>query len=294
MPAGVLPSRLSDYCRGLFLALPSRKSVKKAIKAGRMLVDGEPGSTGTLVRPGMCLQLREPSPTGHRSYPLELDLCFEDEHLAIVYKPAGIPVSGNRFRTLARALPTNLTPSLQVDRLALPQPVHRLDAPTAGLLLVAKTSRAAIGLGQALVEGGIQKEYQAIVCGKMESQGEINTPIDRKEAYTRFTTLTASPSLKNQFLSHLKLFPRTGRTHQLRIHLSGIGHPIMGDAQYGIPGQIYKGKGLFLAATGLSFTHPVTREDIAIQIPPPNKFLRLLEREQSMWARFQRGKKSAP
>jgi len=93
--------------------------------------------------------------------------------------------------------------------------------------------------------------------------------------------------LRNEFLSLVDLYPQTGRTHQLRIHLSKLGYPIMGDTLYGVEGKVFKGKGLFLCAIGLRFNHPITDEKIAIQINEPNKYNILLEREEKRWNRYQ-------
>lgn len=281
--------RLSDYCCGIFAALPSRKSVKKAIRAGRLLLNGKQGNTGDWVKPGMQIDLLAPEKT-RPDYELRLEVIHEDQHIALINKPAGIPVSGNQFRTIANTLPFNLKPSSAPDALAAPFPVHRLDSPTSGLLLIAKTGSAHQHLGQAFEQNKIKKIYQAIVTGKPPESGTIELPIEGKPAYTRYELLQSVPSLKNEQLSLLRLFPSTGRTHQIRIHLAQIGHPIMGDKLYGEPGKIYQGKGLFLCATGLQFSHPKSAELLPFVINPPNKFPLLLQREQRMWERYQLGR----
>jgi len=283
--------RLSDYCVGIFEELPSRKSVKKAISKGRILVNGHPGQTGTWVTKGMFLQLQDHLEKERPVFRLDLKIIYEDEYMAVLIKPPGIPVSGNQFRTVNNALPGVLSPSREADRLSYPRAVHRLDSPTSGILLVAKTGRANIALGQQFAGGTIQKTYQAIVCGFPKEHGFIDEPIQGKAASTSYRVLQRERSLKNDFLSLLELSPKTGRTHQLRIHLSNLGHPIMGDALYGESGKIYKGKGLFLAATGIEFQHPIHKKPMFFESKAPSKFELLLSREAQMWTRFQQSQK---
>lgn len=279
--------RLSDYCWGLFTALPSRKGVKKAIKAGRVLLDGKPGQTGDWVLPGQTIQILADHRANAKVYERELPVCFENDDFAIINKPAGVPVSGNQFKTIANMLAFNLQKSPKIDALANPYPLHRLDAATSGLLLIAKTAGAQLKLGGLFAKRQIEKTYQAIVCGQTPDQGTINSTVDDKPALSHYRLLQAEPSIKNETLSWLELRPETGRTHQLRIHLASIGHPIMGDQLYGETGKIYRGKGLFLCATGLSFEDPWSKEKFQLEIPAPAKFKKLMAREAKMWQKTQ-------
>ena len=140
--------RLSDYLVGKMKLLPSRKSVKKAIKAGLILVNGEVGTTGQFVETFDTLTLIEKDETLKKVFEWRLEVVYEDEYLAIINKPAGLSVSGNHFRTIENALPFNLKMSTRTDALQRFRAVHRLDALTSGLLLVAKTKTARIQLGQ--------------------------------------------------------------------------------------------------------------------------------------------------
>ncbi len=283
VPEGTPRQRLSDYAPEVFEDhIPSRKGIKKAIKRGALLINGKVGHTGDWVVGRQQLTLLEMAST-HKILELPLEVVLEDDHLAVINKPGGIPVSGNQFRTIQNALPFNLQPSDQKDRLLLPRPVHRLDSPTCGLLMVAKTSRAAMDLGRQLKERAVKKRYQAVVMGKMDEKGCFKQPIEGKPAATHYELLEQYRSIKNDWLSLVDLFPETGRTHQLRIHLSTAGHPILGDAKYGIKGKVKKGKGLFLCATGLAFRHPVLLEERQLIIEPPAKFLTTLIREERMW-----------
>jgi RluA family pseudouridine synthase len=289
VPQGTDRQRLSDYAPLVFGAfVSSKKGMKKLIKKGAVTIDGQPAQTGTWVLPGQCIRLLDLVTAPTKVYELDLEVVFEDDHLAVINKPGGIPVSGNQFRSIQNALPYNLAPSSQPDTLAVPRPVHRLDAPTCGLLLVAKTSRAIIGLSRQFEEKTIQKRYQAVAMGKLAEEGFFDRPIDGKEAYTQYQCLQQVRSIKSKWLSLLSLFPQTGRTHQLRIHLSQAGHPILGDALYGREGLVKKGKGLFLCAVELSFEHPITQKIQSSCIEPPAKFLKTMEREEQMWFNLNR------
>ncbi|RMG81573.1 MAG: RluA family pseudouridine synthase, partial [Bacteroidetes bacterium] len=264
--------RLSDYLPRVFVSIPSRKGLKKAIKRGQVWVDGAPAETGRWVVPGQKIELIAPDLPPPRIYHMALPVVYEDEHLAVVNKPGGISVSGNKFRTLQNALPAHLTPSTRPDALKKMLPVHRLDAPTCGLLLVAKTISARINLGQAFENQTVKKRYRAVTIGEMPASGVLDSPIDGKPARTRFERVSAVRSLKNGWLSTVDLFPETGRTHQLRIHLAQAGYPILGDKLYGPEGLILKGKGLFLCAVELAFLHPFSGEMLRLAIAPPPKF----------------------
>lgn len=246
-------------------------------------------ATGYWVAPGDKIQLFDLQQKQPKSFPLSLEVIYEDDDLAIINKPAGIVVSGNQYRTIENALADNLAPSPLPDALKWPKPTHRLDQATSGLLLIAKTVLARVHLGQQFEEKTIHKQYRAICIGQLPTEGQMDYPIDQKAAFTRFNLVTHTPSIKNEYLSLVDLFPLTGRTHQLRIHLSELGFPILGDKMYGKTDLILKGKGLFLAAVALQFTHPRSGQPLQISIPEPPKFKALLTREQQMWEKKQLG-----
>jgi 23S rRNA-/tRNA-specific pseudouridylate synthase len=164
--------------------------------------------------------------------------------------------------------------------------VHRLDNPTTGILLVAKTSRAAKKLGQQFENKTIRKTYRALVQGTIDKTGVINSLIEKQEALTEYKRLSVSSSLANTTLSDVELYPKTGRTHQLRIHMASIGHAIIGDSLYGIEGKTLKHKGLFLYAVGLVFYHPVSSEKISLTMNLPEKYQVYLNREKARWEKF--------
>lgn len=278
--------RLYDYSAIIFPTIPSRKAIKKAITRGEILVDDQLSTTGWWVKAGQKIELLESNINPPKQYELKLEVVYEDEYFAIINKPAGITVSGNQFKTIQNALIGNIKISTAQDALRWSKPVHRLDNPTSGLLLVAKTASALVKLGQQFESKSIQKKYAAIVIGKTPENGVIDFEIDGLTAITDFKRNSFVPSLKNEFLSLLELSPKTGRTHQIRIHLSKLGFPIMGDKLYGKEDEVLKGKGLFLSAIGLELNHPITNELLKIEIPLPHKFISLLERENRRWEKY--------
>jgi RluA family pseudouridine synthase len=216
-------------------------------------------------------------------YEFKLSVIFEDEHLAIINKPAGISVSGNQFKTIYNALPFNLKKSIEKDALLVPTPVHRLDLQTSGILVVAKTKTAQIELGKQFERKTINKTYCTIVAGKVINHKTICTPIENKPSETSFEIISTHQSLKYEHLSFLNVFPKTGRTHQIRIHLASIGHPILGDKLYGNTENLLKGKGLFLCAKEISLIHPKTFEKLHFSIEVPRKFNSILIREEKRY-----------
>jgi len=286
VPKDIEEIRLYDYVQLIFPTIPSRKGVKKAIAREEILLDGKKTSTGHWVKVGQKIELLESLANPPKEYNLKLDIVFEDEFFAVINKPAGIPVSGNQFRTIQNAIIGNISLSQEADALRWPKPVHRLDGPTSGLLMIAKTAKALVKLGQKFEQKRIQKKYAAIVIGEAPVSGEIDTDVEGLKSLSEFKTLKTVRSLRNKYLSLVELSPKTGRTHQLRIHLASIGIPILGDKQYGDEGEILKGKGLFLCALGLELNHPITEEPLSIKIDIPYKFNALLEREVKRWKKY--------
>ena len=280
VPSQVIDIRLSDYARSIFTDIPSRKGIKKVIKRGEILIDNKTGKTGDWIQPGQTIQWIDLELRPPKSFKLKLSITFEDDYLAVVHKPAGFPVSGNQFRTIENALLFNLQPSSAKDALKWPRPVHRLDTPTSGLLLIAKTSSAQVQFSRQFENKTIQKKYQAIVMGRIAQRGMIRLSIDNKESQTDFEKIQTNRAFRFGQLSLVNLFPKTGRTHQLRKHLSSIGHPILGDRLYNNSERQLKGKGLFLCAVEIGFQHPIESTFITRTIATPHKFNYILEREE--------------
>lgn len=259
------------------MLIPTKSALKKALKKNYITVNDKPATTATFITGGETIVLSIPieEKKSKRELIFPLTILFEDEYLAVIHKPAGILVSGNSFKTIANALPQNLSKS-NLDDFTLPQPVHRLDYGTTGVLLVGKTASSIRNLNKLFEDKEIQKNYYAITIGKMkETEGIINSEIDGKEAQSNYKIIESVVSERFEFLNLVKLELQTGRRHQLRIHLSRIGNPILGDKEYGIENLILNGKGIYLHAYSLEFIHPFTKEKIYIEAPFPQKFLKL-------------------
>ncbi len=286
VPEGIEPARFSEYSIKIFTIIPSRNGIKKAIKRGDFYIDGVQAETGTWVKPGQTIELRESDRADVPVYRAELTTVYEDDHIAVVNKPAGMAVSGNRFKTIEHALPYNLIKSSEHDALKRPGPVHRLDLQTSGLLLVAKTICAQVNLGMQFEARKIKKRYRAVVKGRIESPGRIVADIDERYSETEYAPLKSVRSIKNGWVTLADLFPGTGRTHQLRRHMAGAGYPVIGDKLYCAENDLYRGKGLFLAAVELSFVHPVSGVPVNVKIDEPVKFRTFMEREERRWKRL--------
>lgn len=193
-----------------------------------------------------------------------LTVLFEDDHLAVIHKPAGILVSGNSFKTITNALVQNIKRSNLPDA-TKPQPVHRLDYATTGILLVGKTSSSIRVLNKMFEDKKIEKTYYAITIGEMNDEGKITSEIGGKKSQSNYKVLESVFSKRFGRLNLVKLKPQTGRRHQLRKHLLSILNPILGDKNYGIEHLILNGKGLYLHAYSLDFIHPFTNKKVCFR-----------------------------
>lgn len=272
--------RLSDYLIGRFEIIPTRKGIKKAILQNRILVDGKVATTAHWVKEGEIISLKEVQTAPPKDFEIDLEIPYEDDFLAIVVKPAGIPVSGNLFKTLYNALGENLKRSTQADALRWPLPIHRLDTATSGLVIVAKTHGVRVELGNMLEMKTIQKRYRAILQGTLEGSGTIESPVNEKAALTKYEVVENIQTLKDTSLTLVDFYPVTGRTHQLRIHASSLRLPIVGDKLYKNDVAMKTDKGLFLCAVEVQFRHPVTGENLKVEIAQPEKFDSYLGREK--------------
>jgi len=268
------------YCAKAFPILGSKTAAKKAIEKRQLSLNGKTAQLNQLVKNGDRLILKTPPRKKVKKIQVDLDVLFEDDHLIVVHKPAGIAVNGNRNHTVENVLADKNQNNPLPD--ALPQPVaaHRIDLPTIGIVLLAKTKSALIHLGKAFQNNKIKKEYIAVVHGKPPSKGKITHPIQHKKAETEFEVMETVPSKIFKHLSLVKMFPITGRTHQLRIHMQQEEHLIVGDKMYADGQKTILGKGLLLCARGITFQHPKTQKNINLQIDVPSKFLKLLQREK--------------
>ncbi|GAB4520101.1 MAG: RluA family pseudouridine synthase [Allomuricauda sp.] len=262
---------------GIFEAIPTKSALKKAIKKKCVSVDGVIATTATLITGGEHITLRIPTETKpKKQFNFPLKVLFEDEYLAAVHKPAGIEVSGNKFKTIANALSQNLEPSTLSDA-TVPQPVHRLDYATTGIVLVGKTNSSIRTLNKIFEDKAISKTYYAVTIGTMEQGGVITSEIDGKPSHSEYKVVQSVPSERFGTLNLVELSPKTGRRHQLRKHLHGLGHSILGDKDYALEGLLLKGKGLYLHAYSLEFEHPFTKQIIRITDELPKKFKKIFD-----------------
>ncbi|MUU78275.1 RluA family pseudouridine synthase [Winogradskyella sp. HL2-2] len=273
VPEQSTPTRLQDYGVGIFDAFPTKSALKKALKKNYITVNGKIASTATYISGGETIVLTLPKQvSSHKKFNFKLNVIFEDDYLAVIHKPAGILVSGNHFKTIANALIQNLEPSSLPDA-TKPQPVHRLDYATTGILLTGKTSTSIRTLNKLFETKQIRKTYFAVTIGNMPNTEDIITSsIDGKSATSQYKVIKTVSSPRFAKLNLVKLEPQTGRRHQLRIHLSQLGNPILGDKDYGIKDLILHGKGMYLHACALEFTHPFTKENINLKSELPKRF----------------------
>mgnify|MGYP006074756931 CR=1 FL=1 len=270
------PVRFQEYAVGIFNTIPTKSGIKKAIKKKLIFINDCIATTAQFMLGGEKITLYQSEiSSDFKRLVFNLEVIFEDDYLAIINKPAGVLVSGNKFKTIDNALQQNLQKSTQLDAVR-PRPSHRLDYPTTGLLLVGKTSASILALNKLFENKEIRKTYFAITIGEMETSGSIHIPIDERVAITNYAVLESVDSDRFGFLNWVKLSPKTGRRHQLRKHLSALGNPILGDKEYGKEGFVLKGKGLYLHAGILEFTHPFTMQKMLIEKELPNKFKKII------------------
>ncbi len=273
----------------------TRADAQRAIAAGRVLVDGVRRPKSFRLAGGERIQADLPGPEDLEPEPGGVPVRREDEHLLVVAKPAGMvthPTRGRRTGTLVNRLLGMGVPLSRVggpDRRGI---VHRLDAGTSGLLIVAKDDPTHERLTRMLAAREVRRGYVALVRGRVEhDEFTVEAPLGRRgarivvrrgagvEAETAFTALER---LRGATL--LSARPRTGRTHQIRVHLSAIDHPILGDRAYGGGGDDARRLGLrrpFLHAARLTFEHPATGERIDIEEPLPDDLAAALDRARA-------------
>lgn len=268
VPPDTEPIRLSDYAKEIFPEITSGKGIKKAIKRGEIRLDGKQVNTGDWISPGQLITWHFSKQKVPKAFPMDLRIIYQDNHIALVNKPPNIVVSGNQYRTIQNALIHNLPVLKRQDSLPWPRPAHRLDHPTSGILLVVRSYPAQSEINHFFSNKMILKHYQALVKGKLDTYGQIDFPIEEKQAITRYRV---NRYFRSSNTTLVDLYPQTGRTHQLRIHMAHLGYPILGDSIYGGEADD-KGKNLSLHAKALKFTHPVRRSYIELQVKLPRHF----------------------
>ncbi|HEV3002519.1 MAG TPA: RluA family pseudouridine synthase [Solirubrobacteraceae bacterium] len=267
--------------------LGSRSRAARLIDEGRVTVDGAVRPKRHRVSPGELIEVDEPpEPAAPDHVDVPFDVPYEDEHLLVVDKPAGVvvhPARGHRGGTLAQALEGRAAGGEDAWRAGI---VHRLDRDTSGLMVVAKSEEAHRRLKAMIQRREVTREYVALVLGRPPSRsGTIDAPIGRdRRVRTRMSIDTDEPREAVTHFAILQMLPeatlllvrlQTGRTHQIRAHLQAIGHPVAGDPEYGGAGAF----GLtrqFLHASRLAFAHPFTRQPLEVTSPLPEDLARVL------------------
>ena len=280
------PQRI-DVFVGL-LAGVSRSRAAELLESGKVKVNGTLATKKTKLKNGDTVSVEVPDPIVYDVTPenIPLDIVFEDNDILVVNKPKGMvvhPAAGNYSGTLVNALMYHCGDSLSgINGVMRPGIVHRIDKNTSGLLMVAKNDNAHVGLASQIKEHSFKREYEAVVYGNIkEDSGTINLPIARhpvkrkqmavveggREAITHFEGIE-----RFQGFTHLRLRLLTGRTHQIRVHLSFQGNPVAGDEVYGPKKVITSLKGQCLHAKKLGFVHPVTHEYMEFDSRLPDYF----------------------
>jgi len=272
----------------------TRSAAQKLIKTGHILLNSSAADKKTRVKAGdeCILNLPEPVPSSFEAEDIPLNIVYEDGELLVVNKPRGMvvhPAPGHYSRTLVNALMFHCGKELSgINGVLRPGIVHRIDKDTSGVLVVAKTDRAHVSLATQLGEHSMVREYNAIVYGVVQpDQLTINKPIGRhfidrkKMAVTERNSKAAITHVRvlKRFkrFTHLQANLETGRTHQIRVHLSHIGHPLLGDEVYGRKNHNLSG-GQILHAKKLVFSHPDTGEEMVFETELPTYFREELAR----------------
>ena len=273
----------------------SRSAAAKLIERGLVTVNGKSVDKKTVLKSGeiAVVEIPEPEPQDILPEDIPLDIVYEDADLLVVNKPKGMvvhPAAGHFSGTLVNALMYHCKDSLSgINGEIRPGIVHRIDKDTSGLLIVAKNDFAHIGLSEQIKAHSFTREYQTVVCGNINQDGTVNAPIGRHKLDRKKMCVTAENSreaITHYFVlrnfagyTHLRVQLETGRTHQIRVHLSYIGHAVAGDEVYGNG----KPKWLFgqcLHAKKIGFVHPRTGEYLEFDSDLPEyfkKFLREIE-----------------
>jgi 23S rRNA pseudouridine1911/1915/1917 synthase len=279
----------------------TRSYIQKLIEEGLITIDGVSAKSGTRTRSGMVVEVKipEPKPLTVDAQNIPLDIIFEDDSIIVINKPKNLvvhPAAGNWEGTLVNALLYHCRDSLSdINGVRRPGIVHRIDKDTTGLLVIAKSNEAHLSLSEQLKKHQIQRIYETIVDGRIEKDsGKISAPIGRhpinrkkmsvnvkngKPAVTHFKVLE-----RFKFHTYIQCELETGRTHQIRVHMSYIGHPITGDEVYGKKFNLADTDGQALHARFLKLKHPVSNEDMVFEAPLPDYFTALINRLRNIQA----------
>lgn len=268
---------VARHCPGL-----SRSRAHRLIQEGQVTVNDRRAKPSLVVQPGDRVSVRVPPPQALEAEPeaVPLDILYEDSDILVVDKPAGMvvhPGAGRTHNTLVNALLAHCPDLSGIGGRLRPGIVHRLDKDTSGLLLVAKNDRAHDSLSRQLKERTVEKGYLALVRGKVEPrEGVIEGAIGRDPRNRKQMAIVAGGReartgyrLREHIdgFTLLEVMPSTGRTHQIRVHLAAVGHPIVGDAVYGRPSPLVSRQ--FLHAYRIAFRHPADGRLLVFESPLP-------------------------
>jgi len=272
----------------------TRSQATRLIESGEVAVNGRAVSKSYKLAGGedIAVTLPEPEPVEAVPQDIPLDVVYEDADVIVVNKPSGMvvhPAPGHPDGTLVNALLYHCAGTLSGIGGALrPGIVHRIDRDTSGLIIAAKNDAAHQYLSAQLADHTLARTYECIVVGKLrEDRGTVDAPIarhptDRKrmavvtggrEAVTHWEVIARYPGY-----THVRCRLETGRTHQIRVHMAYIGHPILGDTVYGAKKEVPGLTGQCLHAVGLRFLHPRTHEVVELSCPLPEEFTRMLQK----------------
>ncbi len=278
--------------------LLSRSALQNLIEQGLVTCGGKAVSKNFKPKIGDVIEIEIPEPTDIDILPenIPLDIRYEDNDLLVVNKPKGMvvhPAPGNFTGTLVNALMYHCKDSLSgINGVIRPGIVHRIDKDTSGLLVVAKNDNAHIKLSEQIKEHSCLREYQSIVYGNVKNDsGTVNAPIGRHSEDRKKMSVTHAVSHKREAITHYEVINRlnkgfthmrfrleTGRTHQIRVHMSYIGHPVAGDPVYGPKKVITELEGQCLHACLIGFIHPVTGKLIEVRSELPKYFTDFLNK----------------
>lgn len=275
----------------------TRSAIQKLVENGNVLVNGYPQGKNYKLKnnDAVLVTVLDPEPLEIMAEDIPLDIIYEDEHLLVVNKPKGMvvhPAPGNYSGTLVNALMYHCRDSLSgINGVLRPGIVHRIDKDTSGLLIVAKNDLAHNHLAGQIKEHSFTREYEAVVIGTPKTnEGIVELPIGRHPVKRKQMAVTYSNSkpAKTKYkvlqvgngLSHIRLTLFTGRTHQIRVHMAALGHPVAGDQIYGRAGAKYKElAGQCLHAKKIGFIHPATNEYIEFESKLPDYFVSFLKEQ---------------
>ncbi|MCL5935370.1 MAG: RluA family pseudouridine synthase [Firmicutes bacterium] len=271
----------------------SRSHIQKLVAEGMVEVSGLPARASYRVKRGDLVVLRIPPPVELvvEPEPIPLDIYFEDTDVVVVNKPRGMvvhPAEGNYTGTMVNALLFHCRDLSGINGLKRPGIVHRLDKDTSGLLMAAKNDFAHLELARQLSERKVERRYLALAHGVLKNdRGIVNAPISRHPRDRKRMAVTPGkgrPAITHYkvlghygSLTYLELKLETGRTHQIRVHMAYLGHPLVGDLKYGQAKNRFNLEGQFLHAATLGFVHPRSGEKIAFEAPLPGELQGILE-----------------